>query len=229
MTNENRLLASLPKAEYKRLASVLEQVQLTFGEVLYEADETIDFVYFPENSIISLISPMSARSTIEVGMVGNEGVVGLSVFMGVDHSLTRAIVQGSGSAMRLASSAVRYESNRLSSLHRLMHCYSHSFLAQVSQSSACNRFHSVNTRLARWLMMTSDRLGSDEFRLTQEFMSNMLGVRREGVNKAAGMLQTDKMIRYSRGMITILDRDLLEDSACQCYAIIKAESDAYLN
>lgn len=229
MTNENRLLASLPKAEYKRLASVLEQVQLTFGEVLYEADETIDFVYFPENSIISLISPMSARSTIEVGMVGNEGMVGLSVFMGVDHSLTRAIVQGSGSAMRLSAAAMRQESNRLSFFHHLLHRYSHSILAQVSQSSACNRFHSVNTRLARWLMMTSDRLGVDEFRLTQEFMSSMLGVRREGVNKAAGALQTEKMIHYSRGMITILDRDLLEDSACQCYSIIKAESDEYLN
>jgi len=229
LTNENRLLATLPKSEYKRLGPSMKRVQLTFGEVLYEPGDIIKFVYFPEDSIVSLLSSMSARSTLEVGMVGSEGMAGLSVFMGVNSSSTRAIVQGSGSAMRLASSAVRYESNRLSSLHRLMHRYSHSFLAQVSQSSACNRFHSVNTRLARWLMMTSDRLGSDEFRLTQEFMCNMLGVRREGVNKAAGMLQTDKMIRYSRGMITILDRDLLEDSACQCYAIIKAESDAYLN
>jgi CRP-like cAMP-binding protein len=207
----------------------MKLVALTFGDVLYEPGETIKFVYFPQDSIVSLLSPMSARSTLEVGMVGNEGMAGLSVFMGVNSSLTRAIVQGSGSAMRLSAAAMRLESNRLSSFHRLLHRYSHSLLAQVSQSSACNRFHSVNTRLARWLMMTSDRLGSDEFRLTQEFMSNMLGVRREGVNKAAGILQTEKMIHYSRGMITILNRNLLEDSACQCYSIIKAESDQYLN
>ena len=229
LTNENRLLAALPKNEYRRLAPLLKLVPLTFGEVLYEPGDVIKFVYFPQDSIVSLLSPMSARSTLEVGMVGNEGMAGLSVFMGVNNSLTRAIVQGSGSAMRLSSAAVRYEANRLGSLHRLLHRYSHSFLAQVSQSSACNRFHSVNTRLARWLMMTSDRMGTDEFRLTQEFMSNMLGVRREGVNKAAGMLQTGKMIRYSRGMITILNRRLLEDSACQCYAMIKAESNLYLN
>ena len=229
MTTANRLLASLPSAEYRHLAPVMKLVPLTFGEVLYEPGETIKFVYFPQNSIVSLLSPMSARSTIEVGMVGNEGMAGLSVFMGVNSSLTRAIVQGSGSAMRLSAAAMRQESNRLTSFHRLLHRYSHSLLAQVSQSSACNRFHSVNTRLARWLMMTSDRLGADEFRLTQEFMSNMLGVRREGVNKAAGILQTGKMIRYTRGMITILNRGLLEDNACQCYSIIKAESDEYLN
>ena len=229
MTQVNRLLASLPTSEYRRLTPVMKLVPLTFGEVLYEPGDTIRFVYFPQDSIVSLLSSMSARSTLEVGMVGNEGMAGLSVFMGVNSSLTRAIVQGAGSAMRMSSVAVRDESNRLSSLHRLMHRYSHSFLAQVSQSSACNRFHSVNTRLARWLMMTSDRLGADEFRLTQEFMSNMLGVRREGVNKAAGMLQSGKMIRYSRGMITILNRGLLEDSACQCYSIIKAESNEYLN
>jgi CRP-like cAMP-binding protein len=229
LANENRLLASLPRNEYRRLEPVLKLVTLTFGEVLYEPGDIIKFVYFPQDSIVSLLSPMFERSTLEVGMVGNEGMAGLSVFMGVNTSLTRAIVQGSGSAMRLSSSAVRYESNRLGSLHRLLHRYSHSFLAQVSQSSACNRFHSVNTRLARWLMMTSDRLGTDEFRLTQEFMSNMLGVRREGVNKAAGILQTGKMIRYSRGMITILNRRLLEDRACLCYGIIKAETDQYLN
>src|SRR5258705_10404142 len=155
-------------------------------------------------------------------------MAGLSVFMGVDNSLTRAIVQGSGSAMRLSSGAVRYESNRLGSLHRLLHRYSHSFLAQVSQSSACNRFHSVNTRLARWLMMTTDRMGTDEFRVTQEFMSNMLGVRCEGVNKAAGALQSAKLIRYSRGTIIVLNRRRLQENACQCYGIIKAESDQYL-
>jgi CRP-like cAMP-binding protein len=162
-------------------------------------------------------------------MVGNEGMAGLSTFMGVDVSRTRALVQGAGSAMTMTSAAIRLEAKRLGSLHRLLHRYSHSLLNQVSQSSACNRFHSVEARLARWLLMTSDRLGVEEFRLTQEFMSSMLGVRREGVNKAAGALQADKLIRYSRGTIAILDRRGLEAKACACYALIKAEADEYLN
>jgi CRP-like cAMP-binding protein len=162
-------------------------------------------------------------------MVGNEGMAGLAVFMGVNSSSTRALVQGSGTAMRISSAAVRTEANRLGGLHRLLHRYSHSLLTQVSQSSACNRFHLVDARLARWLLMTSDRLGVEEFPLTQEFLSNMLGVRREGVSKAAGALQARKLIRYSRGMITILNRRALAAKSCQCYAIIKAEADAYLN
>jgi CRP-like cAMP-binding protein len=228
-TGVNRLLSALPRHEYKRLSVVLKPITLTFGEVIYEPGETIKHVYFPNDSIISLLSPMSARSTLEIGMVGNEGMAGLAVFLGVDVSASRAIVQGSGTAMRMSAAAVRSEAARLGSLHRLLHRYTHSLLAQVSQTSACNRFHSVDARLARWLMMTSDRLGTDEFQLTQEFMSNMLGVRREGVNKAAGALQTAKLIRYSRGTITVLNRRQLQENACQCYSIIKAESDQYLN
>jgi CRP-like cAMP-binding protein len=162
-------------------------------------------------------------------MVGNEGMAGLSVFMGVKSSSTLALVQGAGTAMRMSSAAVRTEANRLGSLHHLLHRYSHSLLAQVSQSSACNRFHMVDARLARWLLMTNDRLAAKEFPLTQEFLSTMLGVRREGVSKAAGALQAGKLIRYSRGVITIIDRRGLEAKSCQCYAIIKAETDAYLN
>jgi len=225
----NRLLASLPRDEYKRLLPELKQIALTFGEVLYEPGDTIKHVYFPNDSIVSLLSAMSERSTLEVGMVGNEGMTGLSVFGGVNVSVTRAIVQGTGSAMRMASAVVRREANRLGPFHQLLHRYTHSLQSQVSQSVACNRFHSVNDRLARWLLMTSDRLGTDEFRLTQEFMSNMLGVRREGVNQAAGTLQSAKLIRYSRGMITILNRGRLRVNACECYSIIKAESDQYLN
>lgn len=225
----NRLLATLPKKEYERLLPGLKRIQLNFGEVLYEPGDTIKHVYFPNDSIVSLLAAMSERSTLEVGMVGNEGFAGLPIFMGVNVSQTRALVQGAGSAMRMTSATVRHEANRLGALHRLLHRYSHSLLTQVSQSVACNRFHSVDARLARWLLMTSDRLGLDQFRLTQDFMSNMLGVRREGVNKAAGTLQTAKLIRYSRGMITILDRRRLEEKSCECYAIIKAESDEYLN
>ena len=225
----NRLLATLPKNEYTRLLSKLKTVRLVLGEVLYEPGAAIKYVYFPNDSIISLISELSETSLLEVGMVGNEGMAGLAVFMGVNSSSTRALVQGAGTAMRMSSTAVRTEANRLGNLHHLLHRYSHSLLTQVSQSAACNRFHLVNARLARWLLMTNDRLGVEEFPLTQEFLSNMLGVRREGVSKAAGALQAAKLIRYSRGTITLLDRRGLEAKSCECYAIIKAESDAYLN
>jgi CRP-like cAMP-binding protein len=225
----NRLLSTLPKKEYERLLPGLRHIPLAFGEVLYEPGDTIKHVYFPNDSIVSLLSALSERSTLEVGMVGNEGMAGLPVFMGVNISQTRALVQGAGSAMRMTSANVRFEASRLGSLHRLLHRYSHSLLTQVSQSAACNRFHSVEARLARWLLMTADRLNAEEFRLTQDFMSSMLGVRREGVNKAAGALQTDQLIRYSRGMIAILHRRRLEAKACSCYALIKAEADEYLN
>jgi CRP-like cAMP-binding protein len=225
----NRLLATLTTKEHKRLLPKLKTVSLVLGEVLYEPGAAIKHVYFPNDSIISLISELSETSLLEVGMVGNEGMAGLPVFMGVNSSSTRAVVQGAGTAMRMTSAAVRTEANRLGNLHHLLHRYSHSLMAQVSQSSACNRFHFVNARLARWLLMTKDRLGAEKFPLTQEFLANMLGVRREGVSKAAGALQAGKLIRYSRGVITILDRRGLEAKACECYAIIKAETDAYLN
>ena len=225
----NRLLAALPRNEYKRLLPKLKTVSLILGEVLYEPRAVIKYVYFPNDSIISLISELSETSWLEVGMVGNEGMAGLAVFMDVSLSSTRALVQGSGTAMRMSSAAVRKEANQLGSLHRLLHRYSHSLLTQVAQSSVCNRFHLVNARLARWLLMTNDRLGVEKFPLTQEFLSNMLGVRREGVSKAAGTLQAAKLIRYSRGVITLLDRRGLEAKSCECYAIIKAESDVYLN
>ena len=225
----NRLLTTLPKNEYKRLLPKLKSVSLVLGEVLYEPGDVIKYVYFPNDSIVSLISEVSETSWLEVGMVGNEGMAGLAVFMGVSSSSSLALVQGSGTAMRMSSAAVRKEANQLGSLHHLLHRYSHSLLTQVSQSAACNRFHLVDARLARWLLMTNDRLGANEFPLTQEFLSSMLGVRREGVSKAAGALQAAKLIRYSRGIITLLNRRGLEAKSCQCYAIIKAETDAYLN
>ena len=227
--SSNRLLATLPKKDYERLLPGLKRISLAFGEVLYEPGDTIKHVYFPNDSIVSLLSALTETSTLEVGMVGNEGMAGLPVFMGVNTSQTRALVQGAGSAMRMTTANVRLEANRFGSLHRLLRRYSHSLLTQISQSAACNRFHSVEARLSRWLLMTADRLSADEFRLTQDFMSSMLGVRREGVNKAAGALQTHKLIRYSRGMIGILNRPGLEAKACLCYALIKAESDEYLN
>lgn len=227
-TPANRLLATLVKKDYQRLLPKLKQTSLTFGEVLFDPGDTIKQVYFPNDSIISLLSAVAERSTLEVGMVGNEGMAGLPVFMGVSVSRTRALVQGAGSAMTMTAAALRDETRELGPLHRLLHRYTHSLLTQIAQSSVCNRFHTVEARLARWLLMTSDRLGGNEFRLTQDFMSNMLGVRREGVNKAAGALEDRKLIVYIRGKLKIINRAGLEQIACSCYAIIRTESDSYL-
>ena len=224
----NRLLAALPKEEYRRLLPELKQVEMPFAEVLYEPGAQIRYAYFPNDSIVSLLAEVADRSTLEVGLVGNEGVAGISAFMGVDMSPLRAIVQGAGTAMRMKASVLRKYSGGPRSLQRLLLLYAHTLLTQVSRTAACNRFHLVDARLARWLLMSSDRLGTDEFFLTQDFISNMLGVRREGVSKAAGVLQTDGLINYSRGRIKILDRAGLKAVSCECYGILKAESDSYL-
>jgi CRP-like cAMP-binding protein len=224
----NRLLSALPAKEYQRLLPELEDVNLIFADTLCEPGERIRYVYFPNDSIISLLASVGNHSTLEVGIVGSEGMVGIGVFMGVDVSRYQALVQGAGTAMRMKAAAFRREAQQPGSLYRLLHRYSHSLLTQVSQSAACNRFHKVNARLARWLLMTHDRMGEGEFRLTQEFMSNMLGVRREGVNHAAGALQQAGLISYSRGLIKVHDRAGLEAIACECYQIIKDESDGYL-
>jgi CRP-like cAMP-binding protein len=225
----NRLLAKLPRKEYQRLLPDLENVEMVFGDILYEPGDTITHVHFPNDSIISLLSAVGKRSTLEVGIVGNEGMAGLPIFMGVTESRQQALVQGAGTAMRLKSATLRKELTQAGVLARLLHRYSHSLLTQVTQSAACNRFHVVDERLARWLLMSQDRLsGTQDVHLTQEFLSNMLGVRREGVSKAAGDLQKRKLIHYSRGNVTVLDRAGLEAAACECYRIIKDESDGYL-
>lgn len=223
-----RLLAALPVKEYRRLLPELEQVAMPFAGIVYESRDLIRHVYFPNDCVISLLAEVADHSTLEVGLVGNEGLAGIPVFMGVVASQLRAIIQGEGTAMRMKASVLRKESAHTGALHSLLHLYAHSLLTQVSRSAACNRFHVVEARLARWLLMTGDRLGADEFRLTQDFISNMLGVRREGVSKAAGVLQKDGLIQYSRGRIKILDRARLESVSCDCYGIIKGESDSYL-
>ena len=224
----NRLLAALPKKEYQRLLPELEEVALTFAEVLYEPGERIRHVYFPNESIVSLLAEVADRSTLEIGLIGNEGMSGISVFMGVNTSPHRAIVQGAGTARRMEAAVLRKESGHVGSLHRLLHLYAHSLLTQVSQSAVCNRFHTVDARLARWLLMTGDRLGADEFRLTQDFISNMLGVRREGVNAAAGHLQEQGLISYARGRIKVHDRRGLEAAGCECYRVVKDVYDRLL-
>ncbi|MGI9166551.1 MAG: Crp/Fnr family transcriptional regulator [Pyrinomonadaceae bacterium] len=221
---ENRLLAALPPKEYQRLLPELEHVVLEFGKILYEPGDTVRHVYFPNDSIISLLSTVAKRSTLEVGIVGNDGMAGISVFMGVDTSRTRALVQGPGTAARMRSAALRRESRQPGMLPRLLQRYSHSLLTQISQSAACNRFHTVDARLARWLLMTHDRVRSDEFPITQQFMSDMVGVRREGVNKAVGALQRSKLISSSRSSIRVLNRRGLESVSCVCYGIIRDEA-----
>jgi CRP-like cAMP-binding protein len=224
----NRLLAALPAAEYRRLLPELEEVTLPFARVIYQPGDTIRHVYFPNDSIVSLLAAEDHHASLEVGMIGNEGMTGISVFMGVNSSRTLALVQGAGTALRMKAAVLRKESGHVGDFHRLLHRYTHSLLTQMSLSSACNRYHTLNARLARWLLMTQDRIGSNEFRLTQEFMSNMLGVRREGVNKVAGNLQRQKLISYSRGHIAVLDRAGLERTSCECYRIIKEDSDRSL-
>ena len=222
----NRLLAALPKKDYQTLLPYLEEIPLVFEEILYQPNALLSDVYFPNSGIVSLLAGVNERSTLEVGLVGNEGVVGLSVFMGVNSSLNRAVVQGAGSAMKMKATAFRKVSNHGGVLQQLLQRYSHSVLTQISQSAVCNQFHSVDARLARWLLMTHDRMGADEFQITQEFLSNMLGVRREGVSMAAGDLQKRKLIRYSRGHLKVLDRAGLEATSCGCYEIIKDESNS---
>lgn len=225
----NRLLAALPAKEYQRLQPELEPVDMAFAQIIYAPGDTIRHVYFPNNSIVSLLAAEPFHSSLEVGMIGNEGMTGISVFMGVKTSRTLALVQGCGTAVRMKAATLRKESDQVGAFHSLLLRYSHSLLTQMSLSSACNRFHPLNSRLARWLLMTHDRIGTDEFRLTQEFMSHMLGVRREGVNKAAGELQRKKLVRYSRGQMAILNRLGLEKISCSCYGIIKADCDVSLN
>jgi CRP-like cAMP-binding protein len=220
----NELLAALPKKEYQALRSQLEEIPLVFEQTIYKPQAAMGDVYFPNSGIISLLAGLNERTSLEVGMVGNEGMVGLAIFMGVKESQNRAVVQGAGSAMKMKAKAFSRECNNGGALPGLLQRYTHSMLTQITQSAVCNQFHSVEARLARWLLMTHDRMQADEFQLTQEFLSNMLAVRRECVNKAAGRLQKRKLIRYSRGRLTVLDRAGLEATSCGCYEIIKKQS-----
>jgi CRP-like cAMP-binding protein len=219
----NKLLAALPSKEYLNLLPNLEEIPLPFTKTLYKPGEVIRDVYFVNSGIISLLAAVGERSQLEVGIVGNEGVVGLPVFLGVKTSNTHALVQGTGSAMRMNTAKFLKECSSGGSLTRILNRYTHSLLTQISQSAVCNRFHGIEARLARWLLMTSDRMGSDVFNITQEFLSNMLGVRREAVTVAAKKLQESGLTSYSRGKISILDRAGLETAACRCYFIIRDE------
>ena len=214
---ENSLLAAIPREEYERLSARLEPVTLTFGEILYEPGETIRHVYFPNICLVSLLTLVDHHLALEVGMVGNEGMVGIPLALGVSLSPFRALVQGAGTAMRMKAAPFLKELRQSLHLQNALHRYTYTLMAQVAQTAACNRFHVVPERLARWLLMTRDRVQSSDFQLTQEFLSHMLGVRRVGVTKAAGQLQKRNLIEYARGHIKIIDQHGLEAAACSCY------------
>jgi CRP-like cAMP-binding protein len=217
----NKLLAALPRKDYQRISTSLEQVTLEFGQIIYEPGDTIRHVYFPNDALVSLLTLADGHLALEVGMVGCEGMVGAPMALGISVSPVRALVQGSGSALRMTSARFQKEYAQCLPLQRLLHRYVHVLMTQVTQTAACNRFHVVEKRLARWLLMTLDRVSQNPFRLTQEFLSHMLGVRRVGVTKAATALQQRKLISYTRGNITILDRAGLEAFACGCYRAVK--------
>jgi CRP-like cAMP-binding protein len=225
----NKILAALPAGEYRRLADKLEPFDLKLGSTIYEPDENIKQVYFPESGIISFLTAIEQRSTLEVGLVGNEGMVGLSAFLGITKSPNNAVVRAEGIAWRMSAADFLKECRENTLLLRIVHRYTHLLLTQLSLVGACNRFHSIAKRLTCWLLMTSDRLGTDKFHLTQQFISNMLGVRREAVALAAAGLQENQLISYSRGNLAILNRAGLEEFACRCYAIMKEEEQNYLH
>jgi CRP-like cAMP-binding protein len=219
----NRLLAALPDAEYQRLIPHLEHVSLSLKQVLYEVGELIEYVYFPHQSIVSALSTMEDGSMVEVGLVGNDGIVGIPAALGDNITATTAMVQVPDSAMRMKASLLKSEFQRGGSLQSLLLRYMQAQHAFVSQNAACNRLHYLEGRLARWLLLVCDRVESNELPLTHEFMSQMLGVRRAGVTEAANMLQQSGLIRYTRGKITILNRQELEAASCECYEIINGE------
>lgn len=225
----NRLLDALPADGYERLVENLEPVAFSLGEVIYESGAQLENVYFPTTSLVSLIYTMINGATAEMGLVGNEGVVGIALFMGGDTTPNRAVVQGGGDALKLHAKAMQVEFSRGSEFQHLLLRYTQALITQISQTAVCNRLHSVEQRLCCWLLMTRDRTQSDELQMTQEFISNMLGVRREGVTNAAHGLQQQGLISYVRGHIQILDRKGLEISACECYAVVKEEHDRLLS
>jgi CRP-like cAMP-binding protein len=225
----NWILDTLPAENYRRLLPHLQPVSFSFGDVTYEAGEQMRYVYFPLDSYFSQIYTMENGDTAEMGLVGNEGMVGITLFMGREQAGNSTVVQGSGQALRLTAEAMLAEFNRADHFQRLLLRYTQARIAQISQTAVCNRLHSVEQRLCRWLLMVQDRVHSNELQMTHEFLSIMLGVRREGVTHAAQILQDQGYISYARGQIKILDRQGLEAQVCECYGVVRREYDRLTN
>jgi CRP-like cAMP-binding protein len=225
---QNHLLDALLPDEYTRLLPNLEWIEMPLGEVLYESGEHLQHVYFPTTSIVSLLYVMEDGASAEIAIVGNEGILGISIFMGGETTPSRAVVQSAGYGYRLQAKLIKDEFNRAGSVMRLLLRYTQALITQMSQTAVCNRHHSVEQQLCRWLLLSLDRLSSDELKMTQELIANMLGVRREGVTEAAGKLQRDGLIEYTRGHIKVLDRPGLEERVCECYQVVKTEFDRLL-
>jgi CRP-like cAMP-binding protein len=224
----NRLLSLLPRRDYERLQPHLQPIPLDYKQSLYRANNRIGFVYFIETGVGSLVNTMANGDAAEVGTIGNEGVVGLPLLLGDDRAPTSVYVQVPGSGLRMKATLFNKEVAQSASMRAVMLRYAHAFFNQVAQSAACNHFHSLDQRCCRWLLMTHDRMHSDEFLLTQEFLAMMLGVQRTGVTAAAGALQRAGLIRYSRGNVTILNRRALAHRSCECYGVSKKEFDRLL-
>lgn len=221
----NWVLDALPPEDYERMLPNVEQVSFSLGDVVYESGIQMGYVYFPTTCHVSLLYTMIDGATAEMGLVGNEGVVGVALFMGGETTPNRAVVQGGGEALRMKAKAMREEFKLGGQFQSLLLRYTQALMTQISQTAVCNRLHSVEQRLCRWLLMTRDRTHSDELQMTQEFLANMLGVRREGVTHAAQGLQVQGSISYVRGHLKILDRPGLEARVCECYDVVKAEHD----
>jgi CRP-like cAMP-binding protein len=220
---ENDLLAALPDAEWSRWLPQLESVDLPLGKVLYESGSELSHVYFPTTSIISLLYVMEDGASAEIAVVGREGIVGISLFMGGQSTPSRAVVQSAGRGIRLKANLMMREFNRAGPVLHLLLRYTQALITQMAQTAVCNRHHSLDQQLCRWLLLSLDRLPSDELVMTQELIANMLGVRREGVTEAAGQLQQAGLIQYRRGHITVLDRKGLEQRVCECYSVVRKE------
>jgi len=224
----NRLLAALPQAEWERWLPHLEPVDMPLGKVLYESGSRLSHVYFPTTSIVSLLYVMEDGASAEIAVVGNEGIVGISLFMGGESTPSRALVQSAGQGFRLKADLMLQEFKRAGPVLHLLLRYTQALITQMSQTAVCNRHHSLDQQLCRWLLLSLDRLDSEELAMTQELIANMLGVRREGVTEAAGNLQQAGLIRYQRGHITVIDRAGLERRTCECYVVVKKEYDRLL-
>ncbi len=218
----NKILGALSRPDARRLVASCTVLELGYGDVLFEPGERLQYVYFPTTGLVSLLTPVSGEASVEVGLVGNEGMAGISLLLGIQVSPVRGLVQGAGSALQMKASVFRSAIKQSPRLQRELNSYLYCLMAQVAQTAACNRFHGVGQRLARWLLMTQDRLQSNTFYLTQDFLGHMLTVRRVGVTAAAGLLRRQSLISYLRGNITILDRRGLERASCDCYRTVKA-------